>query len=81
MVGEQEQSVGSGLGMCGMVGGSVVAPTLLGTALGMWLDRRHPQSFSWTLTFLFAGLASGCIIAWRWVAKEHKEMHKEEKDE
>jgi ATP synthase protein I len=73
---ENKQSVWSGLGMFGMVGWSVAVPTLLGAALGIWLDRDHPESFSWTLTFLVAGLFFGCFIAWHWVAKEQKEMHK-----
>ena len=28
--------------MMGLVGWSVVVPTLLGAALGIWLDHRHP---------------------------------------
>jgi ATP synthase protein I len=67
----------------GIVGWSVAVPTLLGAALGFWLDKQYPQTFSWTLTWLIAGLCTGCIIAWYWVAKQDKEMHydKEEKDE
>lgn len=69
-----------GLGMMGMVGWSVAVPTLLGAALGLWLDKTHPQSFSWTLTLLFTGLITGSVIAWYWVANEDKEMH-QNKDE
>src|ERR1700735_4084537 len=36
------QGVWFGLGMMGLVGWSVVVPTLLGAALGIWLDNRHP---------------------------------------
>ncbi len=79
----RKQSVWFGLGMLGLVGWSVVIPTLLGTALGIWLDKNYPQSFSWTLTGLVSGLFLGCVIAWNWVAKERKEINqdKEEKDE
>lgn len=63
-----------GLGMMGLIGWSVVVPTLLGAALGIWLDKRHPGSQSWTLTLLVAGLTIGCINAWLWVAKEGKAM-------
>lgn len=59
-----------GLGMFGMVGWSVAVPTLLGVALGIWLDKTFPQSFSWTLTGLILGLIAGCVIAWNWVIKE-----------
>jgi len=80
---ENKGSVWFGLGMMGMVGWSVAVPALLGAALGLWLDKTYPQSFSWTLTFLIVGLISGSVIAWYWVAKEDKEMHqkKEEQDE
>src|SRR5664279_1493379 len=59
----------------GMFGWSVAIPTLLGAALGIWLDKKYPESFSWTLSLLIIGLFTGCIIAWYWVAKEDKEMH------
>ena len=67
---ENKRSPWFGLGMFGMVGWSVAVPTLLGTALGIWLDKTYPQSFSWTLTCLILGLAAGCLIAWNWIIKE-----------
>lgn len=63
-----------GLGMMGLIGWSVVVPTLLGAALGLWLDKRHPGTHSWTLALLVAGLVVGCANAWHWVAKEDKAM-------
>lgn len=68
------QGVWFGLGMMGLIGWSVSIPTLLGAALGIWLDGRYPSSHSWTLTLLIIGLAIGCLNAWHWVAKEDKEM-------
>ena len=70
-----------GLGMTGLIGWSVVIPTLLGAALGIWLDRRHLGSHSWTLALLIAGLVLGCFNAWRWIAKEDKAMHEEQADD
>ncbi|HEY8689091.1 MAG TPA: AtpZ/AtpI family protein [Chitinophagaceae bacterium] len=72
-----------GLGMMGMIGWSVVVPAVLGALLGVWLDKKYPQTFSWTLTLLIAGLVTGSVIAWYWVDKEDKEMHqnKEQEDE
>lgn len=67
---EKKESAWMGLGMFGMVGWSVAVPTLLGVALGIWLDKTFPQSFSWTLTGLILGLIAGCVIAWNWVIKE-----------
>ena len=69
-----------GLGMMGLIGWSVVVPTLLGAALGIWLDNRHPGSYSWTLMLLIIGLVIGCLNAWYWMAKEDKEMHDEQED-
>jgi ATP synthase protein I len=70
-----------GLSMFGMVGWSVVVPTLLGAALGIKLDKIYHQSFSWTLSLLITGLFVGCIIAWHWISKEHTDMNKEDNDE
>jgi ATP synthase protein I len=72
---DSTSSIWSGLGMMGLVGWSVAVPTLLGAALGLWLDRHHPGAHSWTLALLVSGLALGCINAWRWIAKEEKAMH------
>ena len=66
-----------GLGMMGLVGWSVAVPTLLGTALGLWLDARHTDGHSWTLALLVAGLMLGCMNAWHWVANEDRAMHAE----
>jgi ATP synthase protein I len=69
-----------GLGMMGLIGWSVAVPTLLGAALGIWLDRNHPGGRSWTLALLVAGLALGCMNAWLWVAKEAKAIRTEQED-
>ncbi len=64
-----------GLGMMGMIGWSVAIPTLIGVAIGIWLDTRYPGQISWTITFLFAGLAVGCFNAWYWVERERKKIN------
>ncbi len=69
-----------GLGMMGLIGWSVTIPTLLGAALGIWLDKRHSGPHPWTLALLVAGLAIGCFNAWHWVAKEEKAMQDERQD-
>jgi ATP synthase protein I len=74
------QGVWFGLGMMGLVGWSVVVPTLLGAALGIWLDNHHPGKHPWTLSLLVVGLAVGCLNAWHWVAKEEKSMRDETED-
>lgn len=72
------QTVWSGLGMMGMVGWSVAVPTLLGAALGLWLDKHYPGEHSWTLALLAIGVVLGCFTAWHWVAKEDREIHEQE---
>jgi len=56
-----------GMGVIGIVGWSITVPTLLGVALGLYLDKRFQVNFSWTLTLMFAGLIIGCYNAWRWI--------------
>lgn len=70
-----------GLGMFGLMGWSVAVPTLLGIALGAWIDRRHPEPPSWTLMLLFAGVVVGCLNAWYWMEKERRETDAEGRDE
>jgi ATP synthase protein I len=70
-----EQGVWLGLGMMGLIGWSVVVPTLVGAALGIWLDEHHPGRHAWTLALMFGGLSLGCLNAWRWVEQEDKAMH------
>ncbi len=74
------QGVWFGLGMMGLIGWSVAIPTLLGAALGIWLDQYYPGKHPWTLALLVAGLAIGCLNAWHWVAKEDKAMRGEQVD-
>ena len=74
------RTVWFGLGMMGLIGWSVAIPTLLGAALGIWLDNRHPGNRSWTLMLLLIGLVVGCLNAWHWVAKEDREMREEQED-
>jgi ATP synthase protein I len=72
-----------GFRMFGLVGWSVVVPTLIGAVLGRWFDENHPGKHSWTLTLLIIGLCLGCLNAWHWVAVEDKAIcdESEDKDE
>lgn len=72
------QTVWSGLGMMGMVGWSVAVPTLLGAALGIWIDKHYPGDHSWTLALLALGLVLGCFNAWHWISKEDREIREQE---
>ncbi len=59
-----------GMRMFGLVGWAVTVPTLLGIAIGVWLDRQVQSQYSWTLMLLLMGLGLGCFNAWYWVTKE-----------
>jgi ATP synthase protein I len=74
------QSTWFGFRMFGLVGWSVVVPTLIGAAFGHWLDQRYPGKHSWTLTLLIIGLCLGCLNAWHWVAREDKAIRDESED-
>jgi len=66
-----------GLGMMGLIGWSIVVPTLLGAAAGLWLDKHYGGDHSWTLALLIGGLTLGCFNAWHWIDNEARSMHKE----
>jgi ATP synthase protein I len=70
-----------GLGMMGLVGWSVVVPTILGAMLGLWLDKHFAGTHSWTLALLVAGLVIGCFNAWHWVSKEDRAMREEREED
>lgn len=69
---EGDRSIWAGLGLFGMVGWSVMIPILLGISLGIWIDRRFPSPYSWTLMLLFVGVVLGCWNAWYWIQREQR---------
>jgi len=74
----KDRSVWFGLGMFGLVGWSVSIPTVVGIALGVWIDLRWTSRYSWTLMLLIIGIAIGCLNAWFWVSRERKMIEEEE---
>ncbi|MGM0585636.1 MAG: AtpZ/AtpI family protein [Pseudomonadota bacterium] len=70
---EGRRSALRGFGMFGLVGWAVTVPTLVGVALGVWLDSITDGERSWTLALLLAGVAVGCLNAWYWVRKESED--------
>lgn len=59
-----------GIGTFGMIGWSIVVPTVGGAFLGLWLDQVAPQDFKWTIALILGGVVLGGIIAWRWIDRE-----------
>jgi ATP synthase protein I len=72
---EGDRGIWFGLGMMGLVGWSVTVPTVLGIAVGVWLDHRGTDAgdVSWTLTGLVVGVVLGCLNAWFWIQRELEE--------
>ncbi len=70
-----------GIGTFGMVGWSIAIPTLIGIALGIWLDAQFPQRFSWTLTLLVGGVLLGCINTWYWIDREQRAIARAERSD
>lgn len=66
---EGERSIGSNLAMIGVLGWTIVTPTLIGIFAGRWLDHWQQSGIFWTLSLLFAGLAIGCYLAWTRIQK------------
>lgn len=64
---EGEPSFGRYLAQVGVLGWTIVLPTLLGVFAGRWLDHRFGTGIFWTGPLLMAGLAIGCWAAWRWM--------------
>ncbi len=75
---QKDRDLWFGLGAFGVVGWSVSIPTVIGVALGVWLDSKRDGSYSWTLMLLFAGLIVGCLNAWFWVSQWGSDEDEEE---
>jgi len=78
---QSTRTIWSGLGMMGLIGWSVTMATLIGTMLGIWIDKNYPTTYSWTLMLLIIGLIMGCLNAWYWVLKEEKAIQEESMEE
>ena len=77
----KDETVWFGLGMFGIVGWAIAIPTLIGIALGLWIDRTWPSQYSWALMFLIAGVVIGCINAAYWVRKVSSSIIEENDDD
>jgi ATP synthase protein I len=48
----------------------IALPAVGGALLGRWVDGRYETGIFWTLSLLTAGLALGCVAAWRAMNRE-----------
>jgi ATP synthase protein I len=56
--------------MIGVLGWTIVTPTLIGIFVGRGLDRTFGSGIFWTLGLLVAGLALGCSLVWKRIHRE-----------
>ena len=67
---EGEHSIGRNLALIGVLGWTIVIPTLIGIFVGRQLDRAFATGIFWTLGLLVAGLAIGCTLAWKRINRQ-----------
>ncbi|KDM65380.1 AtpZ/AtpI family protein [Acidiphilium sp. JA12-A1] len=65
-----EPSLAGRLAQIGVLGWTIVLPTLGGTLIGRWIDRRFGTGIFWTGPLLLAGLGLGSWAAWRWMHRQ-----------
>ncbi len=64
---DPEPSLARRLGQIGVLGWTIVAPTILGVALGSWLDRKLGSHITMTAALTFLGAGLGLWLALRWM--------------
>ena len=65
-----ERSLWQNVSMIGALGWLIVTPTLLGVAIGRWLDWRFETGIFWSGALIMLGAAFGGYLAWRRIEKE-----------
>jgi ATP synthase protein I len=70
-----EPSLGSRLGQIGILGWSIVIPTLLGLVIGRWLDRHFGTGVFFSAPLLMVGAAFGLWSAWKWMHRQTRSEH------
>ncbi|KVN14887.1 MULTISPECIES: AtpZ/AtpI family protein [unclassified Burkholderia] len=69
---DPEPSLGRRLAQIGVLGWTIVAPTLAALVLGRWLDRTFASRVFFSAPLLMLGAALGFWLAWRWMkAQQH----------
>ncbi len=77
---KKHKTIWFGFSMAGLVGWSVTIPGVLGTLLGIWIDKHYKNSYSWTLMLMLIGVMIGCILAWNWMNKEREAARKDREE-
>ena len=69
---EPEPSLGSRLGQIGILGWTIVLPTLAGLAVGRVLDRVFGTRVFFSAPLLMLGAAAGLWFAWKWMHRQQR---------
>ena len=67
---DPEPSLGARLGQIGVLGWTIIVPTLLFLFLGRWLDRIFGTGIFFSAPLLMIGAAIGFWSAWRWMHRQ-----------
>lgn len=67
---DPEPSFASRLGQIGVLGWAIVAPILIGVAIGRWLDWTLKTGIFFTAPLIMLGAAAGLWTAWRWMHRQ-----------
>lgn len=64
---DPEPSLGTRLGQIGILGWTIVVPTLIVVPAGRWLDHRFGSGVFFTAPLIMIGAAFGLWSAWKWM--------------
>jgi ATP synthase protein I len=67
---DPEPSLGVRLGQIGILGWTIVAPTLIGLFAGRWLDRQFATGIFFSAPLLMLGAVLGFWSAWKWMHRQ-----------
>ncbi|ACB96347.1 putative H(+)-transporting ATP synthase, gene 1 protein [Beijerinckia indica subsp. indica ATCC 9039] len=62
-----EPSLGARLGQIGILGWTIVVPTLLALLLGRWLDQIFATGIFFSAPLIMIGAGIGFWSAWKWM--------------
>ena len=64
---DPEPSLAKRLGQIGILGWTIVVPTLLATLAGRWLDRSLSTGIFFSAPLIMLGAGFGLWSAWKWM--------------
>ena len=62
-----EPSLGARLGQIGILGWTIIVPTLIGVVAGRWLDHAFGTGIFFSAPLIMVGAALGFWSAWKWM--------------